>query len=87
MLKIKENQKDINKPFTPDEIVYCKSNYLFINCSEMTEILTESSRLIDEFVEKYGYIPKVLLIKGVGLVAVGDNPKQCEVVLDVLRMQ
>jgi rhamnose utilization protein RhaD (predicted bifunctional aldolase and dehydrogenase) len=80
-----ENQKDINKPFTPDEIVYCKSNYLFINCSETTEILTESSRLIDEFVEKYGYIPKVLLIKGVGLVAVGDNPKQCEVVLDVFE--
>jgi rhamnose utilization protein RhaD (predicted bifunctional aldolase and dehydrogenase)/NAD(P)-dependent dehydrogenase (short-subunit alcohol dehydrogenase family) len=80
-----ENQKDINKPFTPDEIVYCKSNYLFINCSETTEILTESSRLIDEFVEKYGYIPKVLLIKGVGLVAVEDNPKQCEVVLDVFE--
>ena len=30
-------------------------------------------------------MPKVLLIKGIGLVAVGDNAKQCDIILDVFE--
>ncbi|MDD2298947.1 MAG: SDR family NAD(P)-dependent oxidoreductase [Fermentimonas sp.] len=79
------NRKDIIKPFTPDAIVYCKSNYLFINGKDTAEILAESEKVIDEFADNYGYLPKVLLIKGVGLVAVGDNAGQCDIILDVFE--
>ena len=47
--------------------------------------MTEAEKVIPTFVEKFGYQPKVLLIKGIGLVAVGDHAKQCEIILDVFE--
>jgi len=79
------HQAGIAKPFTPDAIVYCKSNYLFINAETPEAILAEVGKLIPEFVEQRGYAPKVLLIKGIGLVAVGDTAAQCDIVLDVFE--
>jgi len=80
-----EHQADIVRPFTPDEIVYCKSNYLFINKDNPDEVLAEAEKVIPDFTEKFGYQPKVLLIKGIGLVAVGDHAKQCDIILDVFE--
>ena len=39
-----ENQKDIAQPFTPDAIVYCKSNYIFINGKTTEAILDEADK-------------------------------------------
>ena len=47
--------------------------------------MTEAEKVIPTFVEKFGYQPKVLLIKGAGLVAIGDHAKQCEIILDVFE--
>ena len=80
-----ENQKTIAKPFTPDAIVYCKSNYLFFNDENPEQVVAEAKKSIPEFENKFGYLPKVLLIKGVGLVAIGDNAKQCDIILDVFE--
>ena len=80
-----ENQQDISKPFTPDAIVYCKSNYLFLNEDAPEDVLAEAGKMIPAFTERNGYLPKVLLIKGVGLVAVGDHSRQCDTILDVFE--
>lgn len=80
-----EQQEKISKPFTPDAIVYCKSNYIFLNSEEPEAVLAEASKVIPAFTEKFGYQPKVLLIKGIGLVAVGDNAAQCDILLDVFE--
>ena len=78
-----ENQRQIAIPFTPDAIVYCKSNYIFINSESNEEIRDEAKDKIAMFEERFGYLPKVLLINNLGLVAVGDNAKQCDTILDV----
>jgi rhamnose utilization protein RhaD (predicted bifunctional aldolase and dehydrogenase)/NAD(P)-dependent dehydrogenase (short-subunit alcohol dehydrogenase family) len=80
-----ENQQDLVKPFIPDAIVYCKSNYLFLQQESTDLILSEAIKEIASFTEKFGYQPKVLLIKGIGLVAAGDNAKQCDIILDVFE--
>ncbi|MDO9634031.1 MAG: SDR family NAD(P)-dependent oxidoreductase [Paludibacter sp.] len=80
-----EDQKTIASPFTPDAIVYCKSNYIFLNDEEPEAVLTEAEKAIPDFRMKHGYLPKVILIKGIGLVAVGDNAKQCDILLDVFE--
>lgn len=80
-----ENQAKIARPFTPDAIVYCKSNYIFINEEEPEKALAEAEKAIPVFREKFGYLPKVLLLKGIGLVAVGDNAAQCDIILDVFE--
>ena len=80
-----KNQGDIVRPFIPDTIVYCKSNYLFLNSESSAGLIAEAKKEIPAFAEKYGYLPKVLLIKGVGLVAAGGNAKQCDTILDVFE--
>lgn len=80
-----ENQEAIAKPFNPDAIVYTKSNYLFFNQENPEEVIESAKKEISAFVEKNGYQPKVLIIKGIGLVAVGDNAKQCDTILDVFE--
>ncbi|QRX63262.1 SDR family NAD(P)-dependent oxidoreductase [Dysgonomonadaceae bacterium zrk40] len=78
-------QQEIAHPFTPDAIVYCKSNYLFLNEEESESLLLEAEKAIVSFEQKHGYLPKIILIKGIGLVAVGDNADQCDIILDVFE--
>ncbi|OIP81942.1 MAG: hypothetical protein AUK44_09155 [Porphyromonadaceae bacterium CG2_30_38_12] len=80
-----EAQAKIAKPFTPDAIVYCKSNYIFLNDEEPEAVITQAGKQIAAFNAKFGYQPKVILIKGIGLVAVGDNTAQCGIILDVFE--
>ena len=70
-------------PFSPDAIVYCKSKYIYLDCADKESLLDEAQKQIEAYVEKNGYTPKVLVIKGIGLVAVGDNAAGCDIILDV----
>lgn len=73
----------IAKPFTPDIIVYCKSSYIFIEAESDEEILKQAEEKIEAFVSGKGYTPKVLLIKGIGLIAVGDSSRNAQIITDV----
>jgi NAD(P)-dependent dehydrogenase (short-subunit alcohol dehydrogenase family)/ribulose-5-phosphate 4-epimerase/fuculose-1-phosphate aldolase len=73
-----ENFEKVSRPFSPDIIVYCKSNYIWTN-PELAEIEAK----IAEYVKKYGYEPKVLMIKGLGLVAAGDTAAGSRIITDV----
>ena len=73
----------IAKPFTPDIIVYCKSSYIFIDAESDEEILKQAESRIEAFTAEKGYTPKVLLIKGIGLIAVGGNSKNAQIITDV----
>ena len=69
--------KKVSAPFTPDIIVYCKSHYIWL------EDTADAEKAIEDYVSKYGHTPKVLLIKGIGLVAVGDNAKNAGIITEV----
>jgi len=73
----------IEFPSTPDLIVYCKSNYLYAEGDTSAEILSGLVKSIPVFIEKFGYSPKVILIKWYGLIAVGDHAKQAQIVTEV----
>lgn len=77
------SREKIAAPFTPDIIVYCKSAYIFIDAESDEEILKQAEEKIEAFAAEKGYTPKVLLIKGIGLVAVGDNSKNAQIITDV----
>lgn len=80
-----EKQQEILCPFTPDAIVYCKSNYLILHEVTPEKVIAAAEREIPAFVDRFGYQPKVMLIEGVGLVAVGDHARQCDIILDVFE--
>jgi len=76
--------ENIAFPFTPDIIVYCKSKFLFIE--NENEILGK----IQAFEKQNGYAPKVLIIKGKGLLTLEDSDKAaqtvCEVFVDAMQI-
>ncbi len=84
--KFASSQKEFDKiaaPFTPDVIVYCKSKYVYLSAKDNEDLLKKAQKEIDSYSKKNGYTPKVLVIEGIGLVAVGDNAAGCDIILDV----
>ncbi len=73
-----ENPGLVQVPFTPDIIVYCKSEYLVLEAD-----VIEAEKQIEAYIERRGHTPKVLLVKGIGLVAVGDHAKNAGIVTEV----
>ena len=70
----------VSAPFTPDIIVYCKSEYLYIGSDNPVK---EAEEKIEEYAARRGHTPKVLLINGIGLVAVGDHAKNAGIITEV----
>ena len=75
--------KAVSAPFSPDEIVYCKSEYIYIDPKDAADLVKQAEKKIEAYVEKRGHTPKVLLINGIGLVAVGDSAKNAQIITDV----
>jgi NAD(P)-dependent dehydrogenase (short-subunit alcohol dehydrogenase family) len=85
--KFYHNQQEFHKislPLTPDIIVYCKTRYLFIEQSSTAEKILDSLRYqLPHFVSEYGYLPKILVIKDMGVFSVSDTYSHAETSLDV----
>jgi rhamnose utilization protein RhaD (predicted bifunctional aldolase and dehydrogenase)/NAD(P)-dependent dehydrogenase (short-subunit alcohol dehydrogenase family) len=74
----------VSLPFVPDIIVYCKSKYIYVESTgSVSEIISRFKQHLERFVKEYGYQPKVVLIKEVGLIAIEDTDASAEIVLDV----
>lgn len=82
-----QNQQEFHKislPLTPDIIVYCKTRYLYIEQSSTAEKILDSFRYqLPHFISEYGYLPKVVVIKDMGIFAIGDTFANAEACLDV----
>ena len=83
-----ENFRKISKPFTPDIIVYCKSKYIYLDrVGSARETIGQFIKEYKKFVAGNGHQPRVVVIKGMGAVAIGDNAAQAEIIHDVLESQ
>lgn len=78
-----EHFDKVSGPFSPDSGIYCNSKYIYISADGVDAILSEAEQKIKEYKSSNGYDPKVILIKGIGLVCVGRNAKECGIVEDV----
>ncbi len=81
------NQQEFHKislPLIPDTIVYCKTRYLYIEQSSTAERILESLRnQLPRFRNEFGYLPRVIVMKDMGVFAVDDSCSAAETVLDV----
>ncbi len=81
------NRKSFEKaalPFTPDIIVYCKGDYLYIEDSSTPQaIVTDLQKQLPEYVKKNGYAPRIIMIRDYGVIAVEDTADAAEIALDV----
>jgi NAD(P)-dependent dehydrogenase (short-subunit alcohol dehydrogenase family)/rhamnose utilization protein RhaD (predicted bifunctional aldolase and dehydrogenase) len=82
-----QNQNEFHKislPLTPDIIVYCKTRYLYIEHSSTPEKIIDSFKYqLPHFISEYGYQPKVLVIKDMGIFAFAESYDSVEACLDV----
>jgi NAD(P)-dependent dehydrogenase (short-subunit alcohol dehydrogenase family) len=85
--KYYSNQQEFHKislPLVPDIIVYCKTRVLYIEQSSTAEKILESFRnQLPRFKNEYGYLPKVVVIKDMGIFAIDDSYAAAESVLNV----
>jgi len=74
----------ISHPLTPDIIVYCRHRYLYIEQSSTPERILESFRSqVERFIQEYEILPRVIVIRDFGVLAVEESVKAAETVLDV----
>jgi NAD(P)-dependent dehydrogenase (short-subunit alcohol dehydrogenase family)/rhamnose utilization protein RhaD (predicted bifunctional aldolase and dehydrogenase) len=82
-----QNQQEFHKislPLTPDIILYCKTRYLYIEQSSTAEKILDSFRYqLPHFISEYGYLPRVFVIKDMGIFAIGNTFANAEACLDV----
>ena len=61
--------------FTPDHIVYCKAEPLFLTADLDTAAIAET---FNAFTEAKGYMPKIVFAEGLGMFACGKNKKEAD---------
>lgn len=73
-------------PFTPDNIVYCKPRPLYIeNTSNNPSLLKELQVQLNAYKNRYGYQPKIVVLKDFGMIAIEDNALSAEMILTVFE--
>jgi rhamnose utilization protein RhaD (predicted bifunctional aldolase and dehydrogenase)/NAD(P)-dependent dehydrogenase (short-subunit alcohol dehydrogenase family) len=75
----------VSLPFTPDIIVYCKARPIYIDKTSPEEIIKTFNEQYIAYKKRYGYPPKIILIKGYGLIAVEENIRSANIALDVFE--
>jgi NAD(P)-dependent dehydrogenase (short-subunit alcohol dehydrogenase family) len=74
----------ISLPLTPDIIVYCKPRYMYIEQPGSAERIVDSFKYqLPNFINEYGFSPKVLIIKDMGVFAFAESYSAAETILDV----
>jgi len=73
------------RPFTPDIIVYCGPAYLYSHRDDLLSVLQDLKKQWQAYLKKYKKQPKIIFVKELGLVAVGDSKKSAETALDVFE--
>ena len=77
---------DVSLPFSPDIIVYCKARPIFVeNTETATGAIAEFQEKLEQYRKSYGYDPKMILLKGLGLIGVEDNYRSASIALDVFE--
>lgn len=66
----------------PDQIVYCGESPLFVEKNPKHERLFLS---VKEFLDRFGYLPKVILFEGEGAVFAGNTRAELDAIEEVLK--
>jgi NAD(P)-dependent dehydrogenase (short-subunit alcohol dehydrogenase family)/rhamnose utilization protein RhaD (predicted bifunctional aldolase and dehydrogenase) len=79
----------VSLPFTPDQIVYCKARVVYLEQDDPETIISACRQKVEVYRKTFGYMPKMVGLKGYGIIAFEDNIQSAETMLDVFtdRMQ
>ena len=69
----------VSLPYTPDHIVYCKAQPLFVSAPDAESVIAAYENYRREFKAS----PKIAFIKGLGMIAAGKTKKESVIARDV----
>jgi rhamnose utilization protein RhaD (predicted bifunctional aldolase and dehydrogenase)/NAD(P)-dependent dehydrogenase (short-subunit alcohol dehydrogenase family) len=76
----------VSGPFTPDNIVFCQSSYLYIgDWEDENELVQLVTQRLEDFYNQHGQWPRVILVKDLGLIALEADNASAQTVLDVFE--
>lgn len=76
----------LEKPFNPDQMVYCMSEYLFIENNNSTEtIIKEAETKIADFKTRKGTVPKIIFIQNEGVIVSEDSAVSVSYLKDMVN--
>lgn len=89
--KYYKSQLEFNKislPLSPDINVYCRNKFLYIEHSSSAVKIMDSFRTqLGRFRQEYGFPPKIIVIKDMGVFAVDESYESAEEILNVYEEQ
>ena len=84
LLRDEEAFYPVSNGYTPDHVVYCKAEPLFVPASDDIERqYSEIKNRIDMYFEKWGFAPKIVAVQGLGIFAHGTSKKNADICADV----
>ncbi len=83
-----------SETLTPDHIVYFKRKPLWVSWysrnEDMQSTISRMESEVKRYLSRYGYIPRIVIIQGIGMFGVGDSKQNAETALslygDALRV-
>ena len=70
-----EANKPVALSFSPDHIVYCKHEPLFVETTDADAVVSG----VEKYKAKNGFAPKIIFIKGLGFFACGKNANEAAI--------
>ncbi len=72
-------------PFIPDQIVYCKARAIYLEQDQPEAIIAECNTRVNAYEKQYGYMPKMVGLKGYGIIAFEDTWKSVDTMQEVFE--
>ncbi len=77
--------QSIARPFTPDQMVYCQSEFLFVEqAGHAEELLKALGEAIADYRQRKGFPPKVIFIRDAGVIVADDSPAALDILRDLV---
>lgn len=86
----KENFDKVSPVFTPDHMVYCNDEAIFVEASDIESAYTELAEKIEDYKKRNNRLPKIVGLKNVGYYACGKSKKEADIAsvifLDAIKL-
>jgi len=84
LLKDQASFYPVSNGYTPDHVVYCKAEPLFVeSANEIEEQYAILEKAIADYGKKWGFAPKIVAVQGLGIFAHGNTKKNADICAEV----
>ncbi|MDD3840975.1 MAG: SDR family NAD(P)-dependent oxidoreductase [Clostridia bacterium] len=84
LVKDEQSFAPVSSAYSPDHIVYCRYQPLFIPCFEdIDEQYDVIESKVKEYKDKNQFMPKIIAVQNLGFFAHGENKKNADIAADV----